>query len=401
MKQDYSIEIKNVSKIFRKNLKSFRSMAGYLLKRDSPDNFYALNDISLSLKPGETLGIIGKNGSGKSTLLKVIANITKSSSGTLKVKGKIASLIELGTGFHQELTGRENIFLYGAILGMSKKEINENFDKIVEFAELREWLDTPIKFYSSGMFARLGFAIIAHSNSDILLIDEAIAVGDEQFQQKCFKKIDEFKKDKKIIVLVSHSHEVISQHTERAIWLDKGKIMADGKSEEVVEKYMCQSIFNETNSKEKKQDNEKAEIYDCKIFNENSKETSKLEIGKRFQIKLSVKFFKDFNNVSFNVTFRDNVDHNRLTLHSLYSRNPVNIPHVRKNQKLEVKFDNEEMVLSPGMYSLSIDACGNVNYPSYDILCEYKNILNVLISTEKKLISPINMNYITKIRNII
>ncbi|MCX6751898.1 MAG: ABC transporter ATP-binding protein [Candidatus Nomurabacteria bacterium] len=301
MKQDYSIEVKNVSKIFRKNLKSFRSMAGYLFKRNSPDNFYALDDISFSLKPGDTLGIIGKNGSGKSTLLKVIANITKSSSGTLKVKGKIASLIELGAGFHQELTGRENIFLYGAILGMSKKEINENFDRIVEFAELQDWLETPIKFYSSGMFVRLGFAIVAHSDSDILLIDEAIAVGDEQFQQKCFKKIEEFKKDKKIIVLVSHSHEVISQHTERAIWLDHGKVMADGKSEEVINAYMYKMLEEENNATnselEDKTSNQKinkiAEITKIEFWDKDDKPKNVFETGDDISIRVYFKINKN------------------------------------------------------------------------------------------------------------
>ena len=212
-------------------------MFEFFLKKFSIDTFFALKDISISIESGECVGIIGKNGSGKSTLLKLIANITKPTSGKIKTKGKIAGLIELGAGFHLELTGKENIFLYGAILGMTRKEIKEKFNSIVEFSELGEWLETPVKFYSSGMFVRLSFAIIIHSNPDILLIDEAIVVGDEDFQKKCFKKIEEFKKSKKIIIFVSHDTDLVCKHTERVIYLEKGRIIADGKPKEVINIY--------------------------------------------------------------------------------------------------------------------------------------------------------------------
>ena len=210
-----------------------KQVAGFEKKED----FWALKDINISLKHGETLGIVGKNGAGKSTLLKCIAGITKPTHGEIKVNGKIAGLIELGAGFHHDLTGRENIFLYGAILGMSKKEIKEKFEEIVAFAELAEWLDTPIKFYSSGMFARLGFAIVIHSNPDILLIDEALAVGDQQFQDKCYAKIEEFKNAGKIIVLVSHSTEALRQHSSCGILIENGTLKQKGNIEHIITSY--------------------------------------------------------------------------------------------------------------------------------------------------------------------
>ncbi|MEI7810391.1 MAG: ABC transporter ATP-binding protein [bacterium] len=350
MKENYGIEVKNVSKVFRKNLRSFRSMAGFLLKQDSPDNFYALNDISFTLKPGDTLGIVGKNGSGKSTLLKVLANITKATSGSVKVKGKIASLIELGAGFHQELTGRENIYLYGSILGMSKKEITENFDKIVEFAELREWLDTPIKFYSSGMFVRLGFAIVAYSNPDILLIDEAIAVGDEQFQQKCLNKIDEFKKEKKIIVLVSHTHDVISMHTDKAILLNHGKVTAEGMSEKVVEKYIYQTIIDE----EKKinnntTENKIAEVIGIKFFDEKKQEKEVFETGELLNIKIECEFKERTIDPIFGIIISNKLNNNIYALNTLHKK--IKTGSIKKG-KVNINFYIKNY-LSSGIYNVS------------------------------------------------
>lgn len=233
----YSIKLQSVSKRFRKNFKSFRDMAGYILKISSPNDFWALKDITLSLEPGDSIGIIGKNGAGKSTLLKTIAGITKPTSGKIEVRGKIAGLIELGAGFHLELTGKENIFLYGAILGMSHREILKNFNSIVEFAELSDWLDTPVKFYSSGMFLRLGFAIVVHSNPDILLVDEALAVGDSEFQTKCLEKIRELLSLKKIIIIVSHDTRIISEYTTKTLLLEHGEERAFGPTNEIISLY--------------------------------------------------------------------------------------------------------------------------------------------------------------------
>ena len=200
--------------------------------------FFALNDVSFSVHHGETLGIIGRNGSGKSTALKLMAGVTAPSSGEVYVVGRVSPLIELGAGFHPDLTGRENLHLNGSILGMSSREIEEQFESIVEFAELAEFIDTPVKRYSSGMYGRLGFAVAVHSNPDLLLVDEVLAVGDMFFQQKCLAKMREFQNAGITIVLVSHGPALVEEFCDRAIWLDHGRLMADGAAKDATEQYL-------------------------------------------------------------------------------------------------------------------------------------------------------------------
>jgi len=198
--------------------------------------FNALKKVSLKIYKGEKVGIIGSNGSGKTTLLKITAGITSQTSGTIKTTGKVVSLIELGAGFHQELTGRENIFLNGLVIGMDKEEIHKKFDSIVEFSGLGDFINSPLYTYSSGMGLRLGFSIAVHSNPDILILDEEIAVGDEKFREKAMNKINQFSKEGKTIILVSHWLDYIKTNCNRIVWLEKGKIKADGKKE-VIEIY--------------------------------------------------------------------------------------------------------------------------------------------------------------------
>ena len=209
-------------------------------KRDDPEHeeFWALNGINLDIRQGDRVGIIGRNGAGKSTLLKILSRITEPTSGRIKIKGRVASLLEVGTGFHPELTGRENIFLNGAILGMSKVEIKKKFDEIVAFAEVEKFLDTPVKRYSSGMYVRLAFAVAAHLEPEILIVDEVLAVGDAQFQKKCLGKMEEAGKDGRTILFVSHNMGVISQLCSTCVWLDKGEIREIGQTSTVVNAYM-------------------------------------------------------------------------------------------------------------------------------------------------------------------
>ena len=198
----------------------------------------ALDNVSFSVSKGETLGVIGPNGAGKSTILKLISNVTVPDSGSVTATGRIGALIELGAGLHPELTGQENIFLYGAILGMKKQEVEEKFDEIVAFAEIEEFLDMPIKRYSSGMYARLGFAVAVQMEPDILLIDEVLAVGDEQFQKKCFAKMNQIKNSGKTIVFVSHNLDWIKKLCSRTIFLRSGKIQFDGPPSQTVNHYL-------------------------------------------------------------------------------------------------------------------------------------------------------------------
>ncbi len=231
---DIAIRINHVSKKYCKSLKRSmfygvkdigRNILGMSSHSENlrKNEFWALDDVSFEVKKGETLGIIGPNGSGKTTLLKLLNGIFWPDKGKIAVKGKMGALIQVGAGFHPLLTGRENVYLNAAILGMTKKEVDEKFDDIIEFADIGDFIDTPVKFYSSGMFVRLGFAVAVHCHPDILLVDEVLAVGDAGFQNKCFNKIGELKKNGATTILVSHNLHVISTFTEKVIFLNNGK----------------------------------------------------------------------------------------------------------------------------------------------------------------------------------
>lgn len=226
---------------------AFRSMGGLLRSRRTPptsledDTFWALKDVSFSIRRGESVGVIGANGAGKSTLLKLLSQITEPSEGEARIRGRLASLLEVGSGFHPELTGKENIFLNGSILGMSKAEIRNKFDEIVAFAEIEKFLGLPVKRYSSGMYVRLAFAVAAHLDPDILVIDEVLAVGDAGFQKKCLAKIKEVEDSDRTVLVVSHNMGVIQSLCSRCLLLSKGRLIADEAPGEAVRKYLDDS----------------------------------------------------------------------------------------------------------------------------------------------------------------
>lgn len=208
-------------------------------------DFWALKDISFEVKQGEVVGIIGRNGAGKSTLLKILSRITEPTEGYVDIYGRVGSLLEVGTGFHSELTGRENIFLNGAILGMKKLEINQKFDEIVAFAEVEKFIDTPVKHYSTGMYLRLAFAVAAHLEPEILLVDEVLAVGDAQFQKKCLGKMGDVAKEGRTVLFVSHNMEAVENLCSSAILLNNGKILFSGTIQETVRYYISQSLSSQ------------------------------------------------------------------------------------------------------------------------------------------------------------
>jgi len=223
------ISFTNVTKRFtltsQKTFKEF--LPALFLGEKTHDSFIALDNLTFDINPGETVGIIGPNGSGKSTILKLVAGVMSPTSGKVKVRGKVSPLIELGAGFHPELSGRENVYLNGAILGLSQKEISDYFQQIIDFAELWEFIDQPIKHYSSGMYMRLAFAVAVHVNPEILIVDEILAVGDTAFQEKCFKRMEEFKKNGVTILYVSHSLESVKSFCTRALYIKHGQLVAD------------------------------------------------------------------------------------------------------------------------------------------------------------------------------
>ncbi|MCX5815833.1 MAG: ABC transporter ATP-binding protein [Proteobacteria bacterium] len=209
-----------------------------IIQGDTLEEMWALKDVSFEIRSGEPVGIIGRNGAGKSTLLKVLSRITEPSAGRVTIKGRVASLLEVGTGFHPELTGRENIYLNGAILGMSRKEIKRKFDEIVSFAEVEKYLDTPVKRYSSGMYVRLAFAVAAHLEPEILLVDEVLAVGDVQFQKKCLGKMGDVAREGRTVLFVSHNMAAMRNLCQRVILLDSGKVAMDSDASDVVSCYL-------------------------------------------------------------------------------------------------------------------------------------------------------------------
>lgn len=234
------IEIKNVSKSFKIYHDKATTLKERLLflRSSKADVFWALKDINLTIESGKTVGLIGHNGSGKSTLLKLITKIIHPTSGEIITRGRVSSLLELGAGFHPDFTGRENIYINASIFGLSRKEIDSKLESIIEFSELRDFIDSPIRTYSSGMYTRLAFSVAVHVSPDILLIDEILAVGDINFQKKCIAKIKEFKKKGVTMVFVSHNMNDVLEICDSVVWLDKGRMIEYGDTETIAEKYL-------------------------------------------------------------------------------------------------------------------------------------------------------------------
>jgi len=265
--------------------------SGNVLSADTGEYVWALKDINLSLKTGEVLGVIGKNGAGKSTLLKLLSRVTGPTTGSVKVRGRIASLLEVGTGFHPELTGKENIFLNGAILGMSRNEIKRKYDEIVSFSGVEKYVGTPVKRYSSGMHVRLAFAVAAHLDPEIMVIDEVLAVGDAEFQAKCLGKMKDVAGEGRTILFVSHNMGSIAQLCERCILLEEGKITMDGSSNEVISKYLEGTSEPEAEVTFSEAEHLECYIRSVRFLNEQNKAkkvfdiTEKVKIEFRFVIK--------------------------------------------------------------------------------------------------------------------
>lgn len=269
-----------------------KSVAGLNTK----EQFWALNDISFEVMPGEVVGIIGRNGAGKSTLLKILTGITPPSTGEIIMRGRPASLLEVGTGFHPELTGRENIFLNGAILGMKKKEIIRNFDSIVAFAEVEKFLDTPVKFYSSGMYVRLAFSVAAHMEPDILLVDEVLAVGDAEFQKKCLGKMEEVtRQDGRTILFVSHNMAAIQSLCKRCVLIEKGRVKMVGETSEVVNHYLTSANVGSTSASWKdaaRPGNDIVRLDSCRLISETGETIPYVFSNQKFGVEISYEVLK-------------------------------------------------------------------------------------------------------------
>lgn len=309
------IQVENVSKVYRllgrdpTLYETLGSVTQALLRRGNHERpqIWALQDVSFTLDRGEVLGIIGPNGAGKTTILRLLAGVTSPTSGRVHVHGRVAPLIALGAGFHPELTGRENIYLNGIILGMTRQEIDRKFNAIVEFAELEGFLDTPVKRYSSGMYARLGFATAIYTEPDILLVDEVLAVGDWVFQEKCLARMENFKRQGVTIVFVSHNLDMVRRVCDRVILLEHGRISVDGDASEASSRYF-QSV---TASRIEVKPNEQkyAQIHDIELLDANEKRRTSFRSGETVYLNYKVQVCQDLENmeVGFAVNRSDGI----------------------------------------------------------------------------------------------
>jgi len=318
---DVAIKVENVSKKYCKSLKrsmlygikditknalGLSSNSSFLRKEE----FWAVDDISFEVKKGETLGIIGPNGAGKTTILKLLNGIFWPDKGKITIKGKTGALISVGAGFHPMLTGRENIYINGAILGMSREEVDEKFDAIVEFADIGDFLDAPVKFYSSGMFVRLGFSVAVHCDPDILLVDEVLAVGDKDFQIKCYQKMHDIKKMGATIILVSHNEYTIREQTQKCLYINEGSVKFLGSSEKTISLYLKDLFTNKSKASigkatKKSRFTKKSEIISLKFYDKNWNEITFIESGEEINIVLECVIRENLNKPIFGVNFYD------------------------------------------------------------------------------------------------
>lgn len=319
----------------------------------APRFHQALNDVSFEVKPGEVMGLIGRNGAGKSTLLKVISRITEPTKGRIQLRGRVASLLEIGTGFHQELTGRENIYLNGAILGMTRKEIDQKFDEIVAFAEVEKFLDTPTKRYSSGMYTRLGFAVMAHLDPEILLVDEVLAVGDISFQKKCLQRIRELAQSGSTVIFVSHSMGTVAWLCETALVLDSGQLISQGEAKEQIRLYMNrlnEKLATNVESRTDRGGSGEAKITDVCFLNDERQPVEYGMNGEPLTIRVSYKGQKPLSSAEMHIWVSTEQGQPVCELSSRFSGDVLD--NLTAEGTLECVIP--EITLSKGTYLLSI-----------------------------------------------
>jgi lipopolysaccharide transport system ATP-binding protein len=319
------------------------------------ETIWALKDVSFTVEQGEVLGIIGRNGAGKSTLLKILSRVTAPTSGRIKVKGRIASLLEVGTGFHPDLTGRENIFLNGAILGMTKDEVRRKFDEIVSFSEVEKFIDTPVKRYSSGMYVRLAFAVAAHLDPEILVVDEVLAVGDAAFQKKCLGKMGEVAKEGRTILFVSHNMAAIQNLCETTILLEKGKIFLHGATYQVIQSYFrTQDDDNlwttDLQFHKGRRPGSKTVLRALHIFADEYEGTN-IPMGGNLRIKVAFEHASLITNIRFGIAVEDAIGQRLLNFSPT-----LQAPHLIEKPVYKGTFDCyiPQIRLLPGMYHLTL-----------------------------------------------
>jgi lipopolysaccharide transport system ATP-binding protein len=362
------IEVEKVSKSYRLGQFNARTLheeaERWLWRRRNgrakdESEFWALKDISFTVEPGEVLGIIGRNGAGKSTLLKILSRITEPTSGEIRIRGRVASLLEVGTGFHPELTGRENIYLNGAILGMSRAEIKVKFDEIVAFAEVERFLETPVKRYSSGMYVRLAFAVAAHLEPEILIVDEVLAVGDAEFQRRCLGKMQEVSaREGRTVVFVSHNMVTIQSLCSRTMLVSGGTKAYDGDTQTAIETYLstnsalCSTSEAPLEPKRQGLSSTKGIFAAIELLNNSSCEVSNARMGQGLLVRVTLSRGKKLKNVSFGVTISDTMGTRLFSVTTLMLSGKL--LDIDTDISPVVQFNLDALPLLPGRYFISL-----------------------------------------------
>ena len=432
---EVAIRVDDVSKLYKlydKPSDRLKESLGLTRKKLYKEH-YALHNVSFDVKRGETVGIIGTNGSGKSTILKIITGVLNPSGGHVEIDGRISALLELGAGFNMEYTGIENIYLNGTMIGFSREEIDAKMQDILDFADIGDFVHQPVKTYSSGMFVRLAFAVAINIDPEILIVDEALSVGDVFFQAKCYKKFEDFKKMGKTILFVSHDLSSISKYCDRVVLLNRGKKLAEGtpkemvsmykrimvnqdKAEEIAAHQMDMSSLEEEDEKEIKEaacegqwknhynlnpdvdeyGNGAAEIEDFAIIDENGNYTNAIVKGTRFRLKSKVKFKQDVHDPIFTYTFK-NIQGVAITgTNTMYEKKDV--PLAKEGETYVATFE-QDMFLQGGEYLLSM-SCTGYRDGEFQVYHRLYDVCNVTVVSDKNTVGFYDMNSVTTVEKI-
>jgi len=370
---DIAIKVDNISKLYTIGDTSSGSLRETIVsafrKRnsDKTEDFWALKDISFEVKKGEAIGIIGKNGAGKSTLLKVLSRITEPSTGRIEINGRVSSLLEVGTGFHPELTGRENIFLNGTILGMSRNEVKNKFDEIVSFSGVAKFLDTPVKRYSSGMKVRLAFAVAAHLEPEILIIDEVLAVGDAEFQKKCLGKMQDVAGEGRTILFVSHNMTAVKQLCSKGVLLEQGQSVATGDIQHIVDLYLEKNkTINQGHSVSFEEDSNKDfQLLSANLTDKNSTSKALFECEEEIYLSLQCKLSKPIPGLYGYLTVKDSNENLLIETDTL-----DNLPNVLESLPMginELVIKIPKRILAPGQYFVYMNFSSKQNIDGFHV----------------------------------
>ena len=413
---EFAIQVKHLDKMYKLYNKPSDRLRETLGFKVPVREHYALRDVNFQVERGETVGIIGTNGSGKSTILKIITGVLNPTAGEVKVDGRISALLELGAGFNMEYTGIENVYLNGTMMGFSKEEVDARLQDILDFADIGDFVYQPVKSYSSGMFVRLAFAVAINIDPEILIVDEALSVGDVFFQAKCYRKFEEFKKMGKTILFVSHDLSSISRYCDRVILLNKGVKLEEGSPKQMVDMYKQLLVGQDPAKAEEKKEEQKeswsqqfqvnpnmleygtklAEIVDFAVLDDKDRCTNTIEKSSSFRIRMKVVFHQDIQEPIIAYTFKDIKGTEITGTNTLFEKKSVE--HSQAGDSCTVTFE-QEMFLQGGEYLLSM-SCTGYRDGEFQVYHRLYDVCNVTVVSDKNTVGFYDMNSVTTVEKI-